>query len=88
MNWSVLETPYLSIRKQRVAINWCYLKFAEIKFGVLSVLGPPLCLVWIYDLEKDIKSKVKFFSDDTMLYSMKDPVSSASDLNHEIEKID
>ena len=81
---------YLSNRKQRVAINGFYSEFADIESGVPqgSVLGPLLFLVYINDLEKDIKSNVKFFADDTMLYSIvKDPTQSASDLNHDLEKI-
>ena len=35
-----------------------------------------------------MKSKIKFFADDTMIYSIiRDPVTSASDLNHDLEKI-
>ena len=67
---------YLSNRKQRVAINGFYSEFASIESGVPqgSVLGPLLFLVYINDLEKDIKSNVKFFADDTMLYFIvKDP---------------
>ena len=53
-----------------------------------SVLGPLLFLVYINDLENGIKSNVKFFADDTMLYSIvKDPLLSAADLNHDLEKI-
>ena len=81
---------YLSNRKQRVAVNGFYSEFADIESGVPqgSVLGPLLFFVYINDLEKDIKSNVKFFADDTMLYSIvKDPTQSASDLNHDLEKI-
>ena len=36
----------------------------------------------------DIKSNVKFFADDTMLYSIvEDPLKSAADLNHDLEVI-
>ena len=39
-------------------------------------------------LKKKLKSNVKFFADDTMLYSVVyDPTSSASDLNHDLELI-
>ena len=81
---------YLSNRKQRVALNGFYSDLAEIESGVPqgSVLGPLLFLVYINDLENGIKSNVKFFADDTMLYSIvKDPLLSAADLNHDLEKI-
>ena len=81
---------YLSNRKQRVAMNGFYSEFADIESGVPqgSVLGPLLFLVYINDLEKGIKSNVKFFADDTMLYSIvKNPQLSASELNHDLEKI-
>ena len=68
-----------------------YSEFANIESEVPqgSVLGPLLFLVYINGLEKkDIKSNVKFFADDTMLYSVvKDPKLSASDLNHDLEKL-
>ena len=50
-----------------------------------SVLGPLLFLVYINDLEVDIKSKIKFFADDTMLFS--NPTITASELNHDVDKI-
>ena len=50
-----------------------------------SVLGPLLFLIYINDLERNIKSNIKFFADDTMLFSIvKDPVISAVDLNHDL----
>ena len=84
-----LFSSYLTDRKQRVAMNGFYSDYADIESGVPqgSVLGPLLFLVYINDLEKDIKSNVKFFADDTMLYSIvKDPLSSAADLDHDLEK--
>ena len=39
-------------------------------------------------LESNIKSNIEFFADDTMLFSIvKDPVISASDLNHDLDMI-
>ena len=62
-------------------------KFSPLLSGVPqgSVLGPVLFLIYINDLEKDIKSTVKFFADDTMLFSVvKNPNLSADDLNHDL----
>ena len=81
---------YLTNRKQRVALNGSFSDYASIESGVPqgSVLGPLLFLVYINDLEKNILSNIKFFGDDTMLYSVvHDPTKSASDLNHDLEII-
>ena len=81
---------YLQNRKQRVVLNGFYSDFSTIESGVPqgSVLGPLLFLVYINDLEKNVISNVKFFADDTMLYSVvHDPKKSASDLNHDLEII-
>ena len=51
-----------------------------------SVLGPLLFLVYINDLERNIKSNIKLFADDTMLCSIvKYPVTSANDLIHDLD---
>ena len=79
---------YLDNRKQRVALNGSFSQFTRIESGVPqgSILGPLLFLVYINDLEKNIKSNVKFFADDTMLFSIvKDPYLSAHNLNHDLE---
>ena len=81
---------YLLNRKQRVVINGTYSDFSSIESGVPqgSVLGPLLFLIYINDLEKNIKSNIKLFADDTMLYSIvQDPTVSANDLNHDLELI-
>ena len=53
-----------------------------------SVLGPLLFLIYINDLETNIKSNIKFFADDTMLFSIvNDPLISAIDLNHDLNVI-
>ena len=46
-----------------------------------SVLGLLLFLIYINDLEANMKSKIKFFAD------IHDPVISAYNLNHDLEKI-
>ena len=53
-----------------------------------SVLGPLLFLIYISDLERNIKSNVKFFADDTMLFSIvTNPEIFANDLNHDFDVI-
>ena len=81
---------YLSNRKQRVVLNGSYSDYSNVESGVPqgSVLGPLLFLVYINDLERNIKSNVNFFADDTMLFSIvKDPEISANDLNHDLDVI-
>ena len=81
---------YLHNRKQCVVLNGVYSDYAVIESGVPqgSVIGPLLFLIYINDLETNIISNVKFFADDTMLFSIvKDPVISANILNHDLEMI-
>ena len=63
---------YLSNRQQRVVLNGFYSEYEKIESGVPqgSVLGPLLFLIYINDLEENVKSNVKFYADDTMLYSI------------------
>ena len=81
---------YLSNRKQRVVLNGSYSDYASIESGVPqgSVLGPLLFLIYINDLERNIKSNIKFFADDTMLFSIVAyPEISANDLNQDLDVI-
>ena len=71
-------------------INASYSDYSIIESGVPhgSVLGPLLFLIYTNDLERNIKSNIKFFADDTMLFSIaKDSVISANDLNHDVDII-
>ena len=81
---------YLNQRKQRVVINGQVSNWAPIRSGVPqgSVLGPLLFLIYINDLEKNLKCQVKFFADDTSLFSLvSDPVLTASRLNSDLDLI-
>ena len=85
-----LLTNYLSGRKQRVVLNGMASDWAPIFSGVPqgSVLGPLLFLIFVNDLEEGIKSKIKFFADDTSLFSIvHDPEISASELQHDLDLI-
>ena len=85
-----LFKSYLSNRKQRVALNGSMSELTNIESGVPqgSILGPLLFLIYINDLEKNIKSNIKFFADDTMLFSIvQDPQLTANDLNHDLDVI-
>ena len=81
---------YLSNRKQRMVLNGSYSDYSSIESGVpqCSVLGPLLFLVYINDLERNVKSNIKLFADYTMLISiLQNPETSANDLNHELDFI-
>ena len=80
-------SSYLSDRKQRVVLNGMTSDWAPLQSGVPqgSVLGPLLFLIFVNDLEDGIKSQIKFFADDTSLFSIvHDPLISASELNHDL----
>ena len=86
----MLFQNYLNNRKQRVVLNGAFSKYSSNESGVPkgSILGPLLFLIYINDLEKNIKSNIKFFADDTMLFStVKDPDISAKYLNHDLAVI-
>ena len=83
-------TNYLTDRKQRIVLNVFSPEYSPVESGVPqgSVLGPLLFLVYINDLEKNIKSRVKFYADDTMIFSVvQDLYISAADLNNDLKTI-
>ena len=76
--------------KQRVVLNGFSSDYSSIDSGVPqgSVLGPILFLIYINDLEKNIKSNVKFFADDAMLFSVENyPAISGNELNPDLKVI-
>ena len=87
----ILLGNYLNNRKQRVVLNSSPSDVLPIESGVPQgrVIGPLLFLIYINDLEVSIKSKIFFFADDTMIYSIAtNPLQTASDLNQDLAIID
>ena len=79
---------YLNNRKKCVVLNGSHSSYSTIKSGVPqgSVLGPLLFLIYINDLERNIKSNIKLFADDTMLFPIvKDPAISSNNLNCDLD---
>ena len=77
-------------RKQRVVLNASTSDLFSLESSVPQglVLGPLLFLSYINDIEIGIKSKIVFFADDTMIYSVAiNPSRTASDLNHDLTAI-
>ena len=71
---------YLANRRQKVVINGFESEWGDIESGVPqgSVLGPLPFLIYVNDLEKGIKSHVKFFADDSSLLSSYRPSNFCS----------
>ena len=86
-----LFKSYLYNRKQGVVINGFESEWSLIEAGVTqgSVLGPLLFLIYINHFENGIISNVKFFADDTSLFSIvTNPTLSAFELNSDLKIIE
>ena len=61
---------FLANREQSVTMNGCCSKWALVKSGVPqgSVLGPTLFLIYINDIAEELKSTIRPFADDSVLY--------------------
>ena len=70
-----------------MVLNDSYSNYSIVESGVPqnSVLGLLIFLIYINDLERNIKSNIKFFADDTMLFSIvNDPAISANNVNNDL----
>ena len=81
-------TSFLADRKQRVTRDGVFTEWANVKAGVPqgSILGPILFLVYINDLFEVVTSDIRIFADDTFIFRVVDP-SSTADLNNDLRNI-
>ena len=61
---------FLSNRKQRVSVNGALSDITDVTSGVPqgSVLGPVLFLLYIKNINGNIKSSIRLFADDSIIY--------------------
>ena len=81
---------FLSNRKQRVVLNGQVSTWTSVNVGVRqgSMLGPLLFLIYIKDLSDNLPSHVRFFADDTSLFSVIHDINASSgELNEGLKKI-
>ena len=64
---------FLSNRKQRVSVNGALSDITAVTSGVPqgSFLGPVLFLLYINDINGNIKSPIRLFADDSIIYTEK-----------------
>ena len=83
-------SDYLTYTKQRVVIPRGRSDWQFIRAGVpqVSILGPPLFLLYINDIVPDIQSCVRLFADDASLYIIIDnPTRAAEMIDTDLETI-
>ena len=83
-------TDFLSLKKQRVVLNWQASPWFRIAARVYqgSILWPLLFLIYINDLSDNLSTTAKLFVDDTSLFSIVQNVNTfASHLDSDLSKI-
>ena len=83
-------SSYLENRKQRVCLGGIASDWLSIFAGVPqgSILGPKLFLIFINDIVKYIRTNIRLFADDTILYKVVHNIDlAAAELNIDLESI-
>ena len=82
-NW---VTSFLTKRQQRVMVNGEVSDFVPVTSGVPqgTVTGPMWFLIFINDLPDNIKSNIRLFADDCVLYRTVKSPSDAEILQHDL----
>ena len=84
-----LNRSFLKDRKQRTVLNGQSSSWGDISAGVPqgSILEPLFFLVFINDLNANLKCNAKLFADDTSLFTVVDSNAANNDMNHDLELI-
>ena len=80
---------WLSDRTQTVVLEGARSYTARVRSGVPqgSVLGPCLFLYYIHDISDSVKSKVRLFADDTIMYLAINSNTDASSLQEDLNRL-
>ena len=81
---------FLSDRSQRVVVDGEFSSSIPVTSGVPqgSVLGPILFLAYINDLTEQVKSQVRLFADDTVVYITMDKQDSPAVLQGDLKQLE
>ena len=82
-------SDWLSDRKQRVVLNGKFSDWRNVSSGVPqgSVLGPILFLIYINDLDEDVKCKISKFADDTKIANRVISLSQQQELQNDLNTL-
>ena len=82
-------SSFLQERKQRVVVGGDHSQWVHVESGVPqgTVLGPMLFILFINDLPNNIKSPVRLFADDCVLYNTIESQKDADQLQHDLDSL-
>ena len=86
MSWI---TEWLTKRQQRVVLDNKASDYLPVKSGIPqgTVLGPLMFLLYINDIDQNISSTIRLFTDDCIMYRTVTTREEASSLQYDLDKI-